>query len=427
MSTRNVLWTASWYGWVFAEDFIRFKALTTSSGELKVPTAWYSHTCTQNCWYNWHINYDGWEYVQYVWTGWSWASRCITIATWLEPNSEHIVELRTYDILNNYWWALAFGWYNSWIADRLLEIIVDSTYLWFAVDATTTGNYFRYAQYRWCTNLRNAYEEYLPATVLDTWENFRCYQYCDCRSLLVPWTESAPNSIIEIKQNFRMHQYDWCTSLRNSSVEVMPNTVTVIWAHFRWWQYCNCTSITTAAAEVLPPTLQTIKADFRCSQYQNCTSLVTTSDEYMPDTVTVIHDQFRLSQFMWCTSLEYAPKEYISQNLEYWVNSSGTANRWFHYRHEQYRNCPKLKEVHIMSMPETFIWGNNYCRCDSFTYAWSQSWWITFYFSWPRVEQWDSGPAYRIWWIAHIYVPMDLVDAYKSSYWRSWSNLIEWY
>lgn len=408
MSTRNVLWTASWYGWVFAEDFIRFRAMATSGGELKVPTAWYSHSGSQNCGYNWHVNYDGWEYTQYVWTGWTWVGKCITIATWLEPNSEHIVELRTYDILNNYWRALAFWWYNSWIADRLLEIIVDSTYLWFAVDATSIGNYFRYAQYRWCTNLRNAYEEYLPATVLDTWTNFRCYQYYDCRSLLVPWTESAPNSITEIKWGFREYQYCNCSSLTNSSVEVMPNTVTSIWDHFRWWQYANCTNITTAAAEVMPPNLTTIYSYFRCNQYENCSNLVTVSDEVLPNTVTHIYTYFRLCQFRNCPKLTHWAKEAMSSSLQYLE---------YHYRHQQYENDTNITRIDVQSVPNSLS-SHDYCRYLWLNNTGNTTNKMTIYCHGERMEYWDSS-SYLDWnRVEAMYVPYDQVQAYRdSSFW----------
>ena len=418
MSTRNVLRTSG-YSWAFAEDYIRFKAMADSSGNLKVPTAWYSHTWSQNCPYNWRINYDNWSYTQYVGTGWTWSGKCITIATWLEANSEHIVELRTYDILNNYWRALAFWWYNSSIADRLLEIIVDSTYLGFAVDWTTTWNYFRYHQYHDCVNLRNAYDEYLPATVLDTWVEFRTSQYQWCRSLLTPWTESAPNSIIEIKDNFRMHQYDWCTSLLNSSVEVMPNTVTVVWQHFRWWQYCWCSSITTAAAEVLPPTLVTIKEDFRCNQYENCTNLVTVSDEYLPNTVTTIKEWFRLCQFRNCTKLTHWAKEAMSSSL--------TSLDW-HFRHQQYENCTAIVRLDVMSVPNSLT-SHSYCRYEWLNNTWSRANPMTIYCHWERVEYWDSS-SYLDWArVERMYVPRDLVEWYRNN--GFWSMVadekIVWY
>ncbi len=402
---RNLL-HRQWYSWKFAEDYIMFKSMADSSGNLKVPTAWYSHSWSQNCSYNWHINYDWWTYTNYVWTWWTWSSKCITIATWLTPNSEHIITIRTYDILNNYWWALAFWRYNSSIADRLKEIIVDSTFLWFAVSETSTWNYFRRSQYYWCTNLINAYEEYLPATVLDTWTYFRCDQYHDCVSLVTPWTESAPNSITEIKAHFREHQYDWCSSLTNSSVEVMPNTVTVIWDHFRWWQYRNCINITTAAAEVMPPNLVTIYEHFRCNQYEWCSNLVTLSDEVMPDTVTTIYTQFRLCQYRNCPKITRTAKEALSSSI---------SSIQYHFRHQQYQWDTWITLVSWIQAPPASL-NHNYCRYLQFDWALNTTTPATVYVYWPIVEteQW-----WNFWFtdakISVVYVPLSLLEAYKNS------------
>jgi len=411
-TNRNILWSASVYQWEFAEDHITVKVLAWADWKLRIPTAWYWTNWQRWCYYNWFINVDWWDYTQYTWT-WS-TSNNIVIAEWLEPNSEHLVDLRIFDIEDQYWRARAFWWSWSWIADRLTELVVDSCYLWFADSAESTWNYFRYKQYEWCTNLKNAYNEYIPATCRDTGTNFRCYQYNWCTSLITAWVESCPNSIEEIKWWFREYQYANCRSLQQPAAEVMPNTVTSIWDHFRWWQYLDCRSITNWAQEVLPPALEYIYSYFRCSQYQWCTNLTTASDEVMPNTVKHILTEFRLNQYNWCSNLEYAAHEAISNQLLYeWY--------WIHFRHTQYANCPKLKEAYIVSMPMTFTWWNNYCRADSFQNAWWQSWWVTFYFSWPKVESWDSSPAY---WctVKALYVPMELLDAYKNSYWSSWRD-----
>lgn len=405
---RNLLHSPT-YSWIFAEDRIRFKALADSSGVLKVPTAWHNHSWSQNCTYDWHISVDWWPYVSYSWTWWTWVGKCITVASWLEANSEHIIEIRVYDVHDNYWWALAFWWHSSWIESRLKEIIVDSTFLWFAVNATSTWNYFRYYQYCWCTNLINAYDEYLPATVLDTWTNFRCYQYYGCTSLVTPWTESAPNSITEIKDNFRMYQYCWCTSLINSSVEVMPWTVTYIWAHFRWWQYCNCRNITTAAAEVLPPNLVTIYTDFRCNQYEWCSNLVTISDEFLPNTVRSIETWFRLCQFKDCPKLTHNAKEAMSSSL---------TSLAYHYRHQQYQNCTGITRLDVMSVPNSLS-NHYYCRHQWLNNTGNTTNKMTIYCYWDRVEYWDSG-SYLDWnRVAAMYVPVNLVQWYRDSWFWS--------
>ena len=403
-TNRNILWSASVYQWEFAEDHITVKILAWADWKLRIPTAWYWTNWQRWCYYNRFINVDWWDYTQYVWT-WS-TSNNIVIAEWLEPNSEHLVDLRIFDVEDQYWRARAFWWSWSWIADRLTELVVDSCYLWFADSAESTWNYFRYRQYEWCTNLKNAYNEYIPATCRDTGTNFRCYQYNWCTSLITAWVESCPNSIEEIKWWFREYQYANCRSLQQPAAEVMPNTVTVIWDHFRWWQYQNCVSITNWAQEVLPPNLENIYSYFRCNQYEWCTNLTTVSDEVMPDTVTYIATYFRLCQYRNCPNLTATAKEAMSTSIQ---------TQEYHFRHQQYEWDTWITLVKWIQAPPASLY-HHYCRYLQFNWALNSSEPATVYVYWPIVE---SEQWWNFWFsdakIAAVYVPCELLEAYKNS------------
>ena len=417
VANRNVIWEAWTYQWAFAEDHITFKSMASADGKLRVPTAWLSQSWDRWCPYNWFISVDWWEYHQFVWT-WS-TSNNLVVAEWLPVDSEHVIDLRIFDIEDQYWRARAFWWYQSGIADRLTELIVDSCYLWFAQSAESTWNYFRSYQYCWCTNLRNAYNEYIPLTCLDTWVHFRTYQYNWCTTLTTVWAESCPNSVLEIKDWFRQYQYANCSNLVEPAVEVMPDTVTRIWQHFRWHMYENCTSLVETAWEVLPPTLQTIAHDFRCWQYKWCVNLLTASDEVLPDTVTSIADWFRLEQFMNCRNLTTNAKEAMSSSL---------TSLAYHYRHDQYTNCTSITRIDVKSVPNS-LRTHDYCRYDWLCNTWNTTNPMTIYCTWDRVEYWDSSMSLDWNCVAKMYVPSNLVQWYRDSwYWNAVAdNKIIWY
>lgn len=408
-TNRNFLWIQWWQEWWYAEDHITFKAMVSSDWKLRVPTAWLSTSWGTWCAYDWNINVDWWTYTEYHWTWWTGINNTIVVAEWLTPNSEHTIDIRIFeDIENQYWRARAFWRRSSWIEDRLTELVVDSCYLWFAQSAESTWNYFRSYQYCWCSNLRNAYQEYIPVTCKDTWVHFRTYQYYWCNSLTVAWEESCPNSVLEIKDWFRQYQYANCRSLQQPASEVMPDTVTSIWQHFRWHMYENCVSIINWAHEELPQTLQTISHDFRCWQYKWCTNLTTCSDEVLPNTVTSIADWFRLEQYMNCYKLTKNAKEAMSSSLTYLA---------FHYRHDQYTNCTSITRLDVKSVPNSLS-NHYYCRCDWLNNTWNTTNKMTIYCTWERVEYWDSRSSLDWNRVEIMYVPYDQVQWYRNnSFW----------
>jgi hypothetical protein len=224
---------------VYKWEYIEYIIKTDSSWKIYVPTSWRNHNGARDCPYSWKISVDWWAETTYTWTGSDWW----TIAfSWYTVNSHHTVKIRP--VTESYWWALAYWWSNVSIRDLLAEILYDSSYMWYAVSDTYTGDYFRSNQYYGCNSIRHDAIEYLPNTVTTIWINFRWYQYYQCNKLSNIWDEYLPNSVTTIGGSFRTRQYYNCVELRYSWKESLPDSVTWIGGGFRQYQYYQCTKLT---------------------------------------------------------------------------------------------------------------------------------------------------------------------------------------
>lgn len=191
-------------------EYIKYKMNADSNWNLYVPIGWKDTSWSSNCTYNRIVSVDGLLGTAYSWTntgGW----RSITLS-WYTAWTSHTIKIKPttedYQRARAYWW-----WDTAW-RTYLTEILYDSSYMWYAVSATNTWNYFRYTLYVGCTNLINSAEEYLPDTVTT------------------------------IGNNFRNNEYEWCTSLTYASEESLPSSVTSIGTYFRGFQYQGCTALT---------------------------------------------------------------------------------------------------------------------------------------------------------------------------------------
>ena len=226
------------YMWVESQEYISFKIKTDSYWQLQVPRAWYASNGTLAS-YNWKISYDWWAETTYSWTGSD--SSNILIASWLTANSEHTVTITP--VVEDYWWARAFWFYtvgsNTNINLLLTEVVYDWSYKWYWVSATNTWDYFRWGQYRCCSNLTKPPEEVLPNTVTTIWNLFRWWQYTLCTSLTYSPEEALPSSVTSIWSSFRNWQYQNCTWL----TEIKWWKDLDVWnSYYRYYQYQNCSA-----------------------------------------------------------------------------------------------------------------------------------------------------------------------------------------
>lgn len=303
MSILNMVY-GSWGGSdepVYKGEYIEYKMNADSSWNLYVPISWYSTTGTTDCSYSWKISVDGWAETTYTWTGSNGGS--ITIG-WYTANSEHTIKI--VPTTESYWWARAYGWRSTTWRTYITEILYDSSYMWYAVSATDTWDYFRAFQYSDCSNLSNTPDEYLPNTVTTIWIHFRSRQF----------------------------KGTWITEYQD---EVMPDTVTSIWTEFRAYQFYWCSNLIEIGNEKLSDSTLTIWNSFRQHQFHDCTLLISSSIEALPDSITSIGSGFRISQYEGCSSLAY---------IKWWKDLS----IWnATYRHMQYDSCTANKIIVVLS------------------------------------------------------------------------------
>lgn len=183
---------------------------------------------------NWKVSIDD-VVVQNWWSSYAF--------WWYTADTEHIVKIEPTTL--NYWRAKNYKWsQRTWpIRNTVIEIIQDKSYVWFADSATNTWNNFRENEYRWCTNLINTAEEYIPDTVTTIWNYFRYYQHSGCRLITKAPKEVLPNTVTSIWSYFRAYEYLSCNALTESAEEVLPNTITSIWNYFRNEQYSSCSAL----------------------------------------------------------------------------------------------------------------------------------------------------------------------------------------
>ena len=188
---------------------VTLRIKTNSSGDIYLPTAWYSITGTQDCPYNWYVSIDGWEDTTYAGTGSSsWAIR---VWYWLRPWTIHTVTIKP--VVDDFLWCRALGYKGSAYAPYLINIISDKSYKGYAFNEIFSWDYYKAYQYQWCTNLLNTDDELLP------------------------------NTLEIIGSNYRAYEYAGCTSLKNNAEEKILKSVKCIWDNYRAYQYQNCTSI----------------------------------------------------------------------------------------------------------------------------------------------------------------------------------------
>jgi len=235
----------TWVNWeekqiypVKSKERIEYKMNADSSWNLYVPTSWYATSWIKNCPYDWKVSVDWWAETTYTWTSSSWGY--ITLS-WYTAWSNHTITIKP--TTEWYQWARAYSWQGTSWATYITDILYDSSYMWYAVSATDTWDYFRAYQYYECTALTTPTEEYLPDTVTTIWAVFRRYQYYGCSWLTTPATEVLPNSVTTIWNYFRWHQYYWCSWLTYATEEALSSSITSIWTYYRTSQYQACSSL----------------------------------------------------------------------------------------------------------------------------------------------------------------------------------------
>lgn len=188
---------------------LRIKA--DASGNVYIPIGWISSDGVVGVPYKWKVSIDWGNESNYSWTGSS--GGVIRVWYWLKPWTIHTVTIKPQ--VEEYWWCKALSYLNvnSTYKESLINILSDKSYMWYAVSAEDTGNYFKYYQYQGCTNLLDTDDEVLPDTV-----HF-------------------------IGNNYRAYEYSWCTSLKASAQEKIFKQVRKIWVNYRTWQYQDCTNL----------------------------------------------------------------------------------------------------------------------------------------------------------------------------------------
>lgn len=195
-----------------SQEYIIYKMTSDSSGNLYVPTWWLTHSGWYDATYSWKISVDGWAETTYSWT---WTQGGAITLSWYTADTSYDIKISPTS--ESYWWALAFWWYNNWYRDKITQVVYDGSYMWYAVSATDTGDFFRAYQYYYCYNLLNSPEENLPDTVTTVWNYFRYQQfyYCSILNEIQGWKDLSIWG-----SNYRYNQYGACNTLK---------TVRVIW------------------------------------------------------------------------------------------------------------------------------------------------------------------------------------------------------
>lgn len=196
---------------------VTLRIKTNSSGDIYLPTAWYSIEGTQNCPYNWYVSIDGGEDTTYAGTGSSsWAIR---VWYWLRPWTIHTVTIKP--VVDDFLWCRALGYKGSAYAPYLINIISDKSYKGYAFNAIFSWDYYKAYQYQWCTNLLNTDDELLPNTLEIIGSNYRAYEYAGCTSLKNNAEEKILKSVKCIWDNYRAYQYQNCTSINKIGIRAI--------------------------------------------------------------------------------------------------------------------------------------------------------------------------------------------------------------
>lgn len=213
------------------EEKLTLRIKADNSGDIYLPTAWYSSDWTQDCDYFWMVSIDGQTAVEYSGT-WSSTGK---IRVWygLTPLSVHTVSIKPKN--EEYGWLRAFWYKGTNIATSLINIISDKSYIGYALSDVFTWNYYKAYQYYWCTNLINTDEELLPDTLEIIGDNYRYYEYYGCTSLVSNAEEKILKTVKAIWDNYRAYQYQNCTNINRIDMRAINRAS--VWNNYRYNQY----------------------------------------------------------------------------------------------------------------------------------------------------------------------------------------------
>jgi len=291
LCNRNILRrkTSAWpYVWW---EYVELKMKADVNWKVYVPTAWRTRS-NASYWtpFDWYVSVWNSEPVHISWnSARQWYRE---VMSWLTPWEFYYIKITPYHIdedtwLPDYWWLRWFWmwWDSAWwspltyknpIADYLYEVVYDWSFMWYAVSETSLWDWFKCAQFAWCTNLTKPVPEVDISQVTSIWFYYREAQYAWCTSLQYSATESISDLLTTIWVWFREHQYYWCTSLSTASDEHDAANMTNPWHSYREWQYRYCTSLRVTWPENPPQTLHWWN-EYKYNQYDWCTWITTIS------------------------------------------------------------------------------------------------------------------------------------------------------
>lgn len=227
------------------EEKLTLRIRADGSGDIYLPTAWYSADWLQGCNYDWKVSIDGNEEV--VYTGIGASDGKIRVGYGLVPLSVHTVIVKPND--EEYGWLKAFWYKGTNISGSLINIISDKSYKGYAVSENNTGDYFKAYQYYGCDNLINTDEELLPDTLEVIGDYYRYYEYAGCVRLV------------------------------SNAEEKILKTVKVIWDKYRAYQYQNCEGINKINMRAI--NWASVGNDYRKNQFDNMGSDRNPMDVYI--------------------------------------------------------------------------------------------------------------------------------------------------
>ena len=199
------------------EEKLTLRIRADNSGDIYLPTAWFSPDGTQDCVYDWMVSIDGREPVNYKGGGSS--SGKIRVGYGLTPLSTHSVVVEP--TVEDYGWLRAFGYKGTNIASSLINIISDKSYKGFALSSKYSWDYYKAYQYYGCTNLINTDEELLPDTLEVIGDFYRYYEYAGCTSLVHSAEEKILKTVKAIGDFYRAYQYQNCTSINRINMRAI--------------------------------------------------------------------------------------------------------------------------------------------------------------------------------------------------------------
>lgn len=213
------------------EEKLTLRIRADNSGDIYLPTAWYSSDGTQDCDYEWMVSIDWGEAVEYSGTGSStWKIR---VGYWLTPLSTHTVAIKPKT--EEYSWLRAFGYKWTDIASSLINIISDKSYKGYAINDIFAGSYYKAYQYYGCVNLINTDEELLPDTLQVIGDYYRYYEYSGCTSLVSNAEEKILKTVKVIWDYYRAYQYENCTNINR--IDMRAINWAAVWNNYRKNQY----------------------------------------------------------------------------------------------------------------------------------------------------------------------------------------------